>query len=96
MILMDAFMRCLSVGALVNVGSGAGGVLFLVAWIWLMVIAFPDHIGWGVLVLLVPGLGGLIYGLVKWPATKVPLILLVVSMVLGGGLLLRGGPLGAL
>ena len=83
----------ISLGALLNIGSGIGGILFLVAWIWMMVIAFPDHVGWGLLVLLIPGLGGIIYGAMRWPITTVPLILLIVAILLGGGFLLGSGPL---
>lgn len=83
----------LPLAALIKVGSGLGGILFLIAWIWMMVIAFPDHIDWGLLVLILPGVGGLIYGIVRYPVTTRPLILLIVAMVIGGGLLLGSGPL---
>jgi hypothetical protein len=41
---------------------------------------------WGLVVLLIPIIGGIVFGIVKWPGTKVPLILLVVGLILGGTL----------
>ncbi len=95
---MTTFASTLATGLLpiaagFHIGSGLGGLLFLIGWIWLMTIAFPDHVGWGLLVLLLPGLGGIIYGAMRWPATMTPLILLLVGMLLGGGFLLGSGPL---
>lgn len=71
----------------IHVAGGVAGIIFLVGWIWLVVMGFqqkPDW-WWGLIALLIPFLGGLVFGIVKWPATKIPLILLIVGAVLGGG-----------
>jgi hypothetical protein len=76
----------LTLGQIVHIGGGAGGLLFLIGWIWLVIMGFKDgQWWWGLVVLIVPVLGGLIYGGLRWPGTKVPLILLVVGLLLGGG-----------
>lgn len=75
-----------TLGVNLGAGSGVGGLLFLVGWIWLTVMGFRQGRDWwwGLVVLLIPGLGGLVFGVVKWPGTKVPLILLVAGLLLGG------------
>lgn len=67
-------------------GHGLAGLLVLIGWVWLVVMGFQHHVGWGLLVLLLPGLGGLVFGIAKWPATQTPLILMVVGLFLGGGM----------
>lgn len=78
------FLSSASIGVFV-IGTGLGGLLFVIGWIWLIVMGFKHHIGWGLVVLLVPFLGGLIFGLSKLPGTQTPLILLVIGFILGGG-----------
>ncbi len=61
-----------------------GGILILVGWIWLIVMGFKTHVVWGLVVLLIPALGGIVYGAVHWPGTMTPLIILIIGLVIGG------------
>jgi hypothetical protein len=62
-----------------------GGLLYLIGWIWLVVIAFrTEGIVWGVIVLLFGWVGGLIFCLVK-KAGWAQFALMVVGMVIAGG-----------
>lgn len=71
-----------------STGTGAGGLLALIGWIWLIVMGFQQgrQWWWGLVVLLIPPIGPLVFGIVKWPGTKVPFILFVVGLILGGAL----------
>lgn len=75
----------------ITIGDSATGLLFLIGWIWLMVMAFQGKDWWwGLIVLFIPGIGGIIYGAIHWPGTKVPLILLILGVVLSGGVRFGG------
>lgn len=81
-------------GLSLSTGSGIGGILVLVGWVWLIVMGFRQgRDWWWGLVALIPVLGTLVFGVVKWPGTKVPLILFVVGLLLGGSVVLRISPL---
>ena len=62
-----------------------GGILYVIGWIWLAVIAFQTHgVLWGIIVLLFGWVGGLIFCLVKgvgWTAFT----LMIVGFVIAGG-----------
>ncbi|WP_163833352.1 hypothetical protein [Spartinivicinus ruber] len=59
-----------------------GGLLCLVGWIWLIIIAFQNNkIVWGILILLFT-LPGYLFGILNWNLAKTPFILLVVGTVL--------------
>lgn len=76
----------IGLGALTHIGGGAGGLLVLIGWIWLVVMGFKTELVWGLIALLLGPLGALVFGIVKWPMTQTPLILMVVGLILGGGL----------
>ncbi|MFT5425676.1 MAG: hypothetical protein ACI9ZT_000608 [Gammaproteobacteria bacterium] len=58
------------------------GILFTVAWVWLIVIAFKsDQMIWGIVILLFT-LPAFVYGLLNWDKAKTPYLLLVGSTVL--------------
>jgi hypothetical protein len=57
-----------------------GGLLALIGWIWLVVMAFGDSILWGILSLF-PILA-LIWGLIHFKTARNPTLLLIVGAVL--------------
>ena len=60
-----------------------GTILALIGWIWLLILAFSEHIGWGIGSLLC-GIVALIFGISRWPETKVPILLYVAGLILSG------------
>ena len=60
-----------------------GGILALVGWVWLLVIAFSENIGWGIGSLLC-GIVALIFAITRWPETKTPALIYVAGLVLSG------------
>jgi hypothetical protein len=63
--------------------SAIGGIMALVGWIWIVVAAFKDSIGWGIGSLLC-GIVALIYGAMNFATLKVPVLLYVVGLILSG------------
>jgi hypothetical protein len=55
-------------------GSLAGLALLLIGWLWLVRVAWGQHRGWGVAILLVPP-AGLPFALKHWPAARRPFLL---------------------
>ena len=65
---------------------GLGGILYLIGWIWLVVIAFrTEGILWGLIVLIFGWLGGLIFCIVKGIGWT-PFALMIIGVVLGGAI----------
>jgi hypothetical protein len=62
---------------------GLGGILAIIGYVWLLIAAFSESIGWGIGSLLC-GIVALIYGVMKWDELKVPVILYVAGGVLYG------------
>jgi hypothetical protein len=60
-----------------------GAILGIVGYIWLLVLAFSESILWGIGSLLC-GLVALVFGITRWPETKVPILLYVAGLVLSG------------
>jgi hypothetical protein len=58
-----------------------GGLLAFAGWIWIVVIAFQDSVGWGIGSLLIP-LVALIYGCMNSDVAKNPLIMMGAGVVL--------------
>jgi hypothetical protein len=62
--------------------TGVGGLIFVIGWIWILVIAFQNgDVIWGILSLLC-GLVGLIYAIQHFEQAKIPLGLLAGGIVL--------------
>ncbi len=63
-------------------------ILFLVAWIWIIVTAFKsEQIVWGVvMILFLPAM--LLYGILHWSKVTIPFIILLISL----GLMLTISP----
>jgi hypothetical protein len=55
--------------------------LTLIGWIWLVVLGFKDHWGWGLGIFFF-GILGLVYGFMNFAKAKVPTIILTVGIVL--------------
>jgi len=55
--------------------------LTLVGWIWLVVLGFKDHWGWGLAIFFI-GPVGLVYGFMNFSKAKIPTILLLVGIIL--------------
>jgi hypothetical protein len=53
----------------------------LVSWIWLMVVAFKTHPGWGFAVLLAHPWGGLVFAISNWQRAKWPALLTVAGFI---------------
>ena len=67
-----------------------GWLVAIVGYVWLLVIAFSENIGWGIGSLLC-GIVAIIFGITRWPETKVPLLIYVAGLILSGaGAGLRG------
>lgn len=60
-----------------------GAILGIVGYVWLLVLAFSENIGWGIGSLLC-GIVALVFGITRWPETKVPILLYVTGLVLSG------------
>lgn len=60
-----------------------GGLIGLVAWIWLLVIAFRTSLGWGLLILLLSWtwIPVIIFAVRYWVTAKRPIILLAVGFL---------------
>lgn len=58
-----------------------GGIMALVGWVWLLVLAFSENIGWGIGSLLC-GIVALIFAITRWPETKAPALTYIVGLVL--------------
>jgi hypothetical protein len=57
-----------------------GAIASLIGAIWIVVLAFQESIGWGIGSLLC-GIVTLIYGISRWPETKVPLLLMIAGVI---------------
>lgn len=62
------------------------GVIALAAFIWLVVLAFKQHVGWGLALLLFSPISATIYAIKYWPQVKKPFLLHVTAMVASIGL----------
>lgn len=60
-----------------------GAILLLVGYVWLLILAFSESVLWGVGSLLC-GLVALIFGVTRWPETKVPVLLYAAGLVVSG------------
>lgn len=60
-----------------------GAILGIVGYVWLLVLAFSESILWGVGSLLC-GLVALVFGITRWPETKVPVLIYVAGLVVSG------------
>jgi hypothetical protein len=63
--------------------SAIGGIMVLIGWIWIVVAAFKDSIGWGIGSLLC-GIVAFIYGVMNFATLKVPVLLWIVGVILSG------------
>jgi hypothetical protein len=72
--------------------SSIGGILLLVSFIWLVVLAFQKSILWGICSLLIPFVV-LIFGFMHLPSTQKPLVVLVVGILLEIAGAVMGGSL---
>lgn len=59
-----------------------GFLAFLIGWVWILVLAFKEHIGWGLAVFFFSPLISVIYGFMRWGTCKIPLIIHIVGFVL--------------
>jgi len=60
--------------------AGFIGLLLLTvtaSWIWMMVLAFQTHPGWGAAVLLAYPLGGLAFAFANWERARWPALLTI-------------------
>ena len=59
-----------------------GGLIWLVGHVWLLIRAFQEGLGWGLAVLLMPGLADLFFSVDHWLIAKKPFWLSVAGAVL--------------
>jgi hypothetical protein len=51
------------------------------SWIWLMVVAFQTHPGWGFAVLLAYPWGGIVFAFANWQRARWPALMTVAGLV---------------
>lgn len=56
-----------------------GAVTALIGYVWILIKAWTESVPWGVGVLLFSPLA-LVYGILKWEETKVPVIVLAIGV----------------
>lgn len=61
--------------------SGIGGIVSLAGWIWIVIIAFQENVGWGIGCLLCPP-ASLVYVIMHWEKTKKPFLIEVVGVLI--------------
>jgi len=57
----------------------------LLSFVWLLVVAFRKHIGWGLAVLLLPPLMSVAFTVTHWRAARIPFAVCVVTWLIGSG-----------
>ncbi len=62
---------------------GLGTLVALVGGIWILVLAFKEHIGWGLACLFIPG-AALVFGIMKWKIAKTALMIAIAGGVVSG------------
>ena len=50
-------------------------IVSLVAFVWLCVLAFKEHIGWGLAVFFLSPIGAIVFAIKHWQATKKPFLI---------------------
>jgi len=71
----------------VQIVGGLGGLLFLVGWIWLIIIAFQKHgVLWGVLNIFFQPVMGIVYLIVKKTGMLQVVLMIVGVLIAGAGL----------
>jgi hypothetical protein len=69
-----------------------GWFIAVVGYVWLLILAFSENIGWGIGSLLC-GIVALIFAVTRWPETKVPALIYIAGLLIAGaGAALTGGP----
>ena len=64
--------------------GGVGGLLFLIGWIWLIIVAFQkDGVLWGVLNIFFQPIMGIIYAIIN-KAGWTQVALMIVGLLLAG------------
>ena len=58
-----------------------GAIVAVIGYVWLLIAAFSESIGWGLGALLC-GIVALIFGIMNWAELKVPTILYISGCVL--------------
>ena len=58
-----------------------GGLLALVGWIWMILIAFSESVPWAVVIFFFGPLG-LVYGYLRWDDAKAPTIFMLIGLVM--------------
>jgi hypothetical protein len=51
------------------------------SWIWMMVVAFQTHPGWGFAVLLAYPWGGLVFAVANWQRARGPALMTIAGLV---------------
>lgn len=59
--------------------AGLFGIIVLVSFIWLVVVAFKRHIGWGFAVLLLSPIAAIIFAIMYWRESKYPFLVYIVA-----------------
>ncbi|MFP4496705.1 MAG: hypothetical protein ACLFQV_00735 [Vulcanimicrobiota bacterium] len=59
-----------------------GGVMALVGWIMLLIIMFRKHILWGIIGILLPWIGGIIFAVLNWDISRGPIMYYILGTVL--------------
>ena len=68
------------------IGAGVAALIAVFGWVWLIVQGFRDKSWWwGLIVMLLPPIGGILFGFMRWPKTKQAFIIYCLGLLLGGG-----------
>ena len=62
---------------------GLGGIVGLVGGIWLLVIAFKEHVGWGLACIFIPG-AALVFAIMKWKLAKTAFLIALAGGIVSG------------
>ena len=66
-----------------NIVGGIGGLILIIGWLWLIILGFKKSAVWGILIILLNWLGGLIFCIVHKEGW-LQLALMTIGAILAG------------
>jgi hypothetical protein len=62
------------------------GVIYFIAYVWIVALAFRTRVGWGMAVLVLSPIAATIYGVKYWRTAKVPFVMSTAAFVIAIGI----------